>query len=360
MTWEELAKYKHSEPAKVGRPNYKRIPVNIIKTDLAGMETINDIFFFVKAQNLRKIVWTKRHYISTNKQHFKGECWFVEKKTASVEITICHKLGYWRFQFRTPPVIYKDEEITGTEAFRAFCKELEKDGVDLKNMVITDGLEVKKTIQSPKIGVEHDVITGPARTYRNAHHIDFHSSHPAGMAKYYPELRPTIERIYKMKEEAEKGSYPRMLYKAILNSTWGYLQADFHGARWAHISRDGIKDTNDRLLLLADTLRKAGRRVLAYNTDGIWYQGDIYHGEGEGDKLGEWGNDHINCSIRFKSKGSYEFMEDGVYHPVVRGQTRLDQVKPREKWEWGDIFNKDADPWGFAFDYDKGVYIKNV
>ena len=361
MTWGQLLLYRHSEPAKVGRPNYKKIPVVIIKTDEEGMNLINDIYFFIKEQKLHQIVWTKKHYISTDKKWFKGSCWFVEKKTASLEITICHKLGYWRFQFRTPPVINDNDDITtGTEAFRTFCKELEKDGVSLKNMVIDDGLEVKKTIQSPKIALEHDVITGPAKVYHNVHHIDFHSSHPAGMAKYYPELRPTIERIYKLKEELPKDDPKRAMYKKILNSTWGYLQADFHGARWAHIARDGIMDTNDRLLTLAAKLREAGRRVLAYNTDGIWYQGEIYHGEGEGDGLGEWSNDHINCDIRFKSKGAYEYMENGKNNAVTRGQTRLDRVKPRREWEWGDIFNKDAEPWCFAFDYEKGVYIKDV
>ena len=34
----------------------------------------------------------------------------------------------------------------------------------------------------------------------------------------------------------------------------------------------------------------------------------------------------------------YEFVEDGHYEPVVRGITELDLIKPREEWQWGDIF----------------------
>jgi hypothetical protein len=101
-------------------------------------------------------------------------------------------------------------------------------------------------------------------------------------------------------------------------------------------------------------LRQAGRQILAYNTDGIWYAGEEYHGEGEGPELGQWGHDHRNCKIRFKSAGAYEFIEDGKYYPVIRGLTLLDKVKDRDtEWQWGDIFN--APEYGYYFDEDKGV-----
>ena len=85
-------------------------------------------------------------------------------------------------------------------------------------------------------------------------------------------------------------------------------------ARWAHLSRDAIKDNNDRVKKLAETLEKKGRMVLSFNTDGIWYKGPVYHGEGEGDGLGEWHNDHVNCKFRAKSSGSYEFIENKKYY----------------------------------------------
>ena len=74
------------------------------------------------------------------------------------------------------------------------------------------------------------------------------------------------------------------------------------------------------------------------NVDGIWYQGEIYHDEDEGPNIGQWANDHINCKWRAKSSGSYEFIEDGKYYPVVQGCTGYDCVKPRTEWEWGDIY----------------------
>jgi hypothetical protein len=100
---------------------------------------------------------------------------------------------------------------------------------------------------------------------------------------------------------------------------------------------------------LAEKMKKSGRRILAYNTDGIWYVGDVYHDEGEGKGLGQWENDHINCKIRFKSAGSYEYIENGKYTPVQRGLTKLDSIKPRDEWQWGDIFSDEGKEITYTF-----------
>ena len=52
------------------------------------------------------------------------------------------------------------------------------------------------------------------------------------------------------------------------------------------------------------------------------------------DRLGE-------CKIASPIR-HHEFIEDGVYHPVVRGFTNLDVVKDRKYWQWGDIYNHEA------------------
>ena len=146
------------------------------------------------------------------------------------------------------------------------------------------------------------------------------------------------------------------IYKAILNFSIGYMQSlGCCGAKWAHLSKDAITDNNKRITELANKLKKAGNHILSYNTDGIWYIGKIYHGENEGNKLGQWENDHVNCKWRCKSAGSYEFMEGDKYYPVVRGYTTLDSIKNRSEWQWGDIFQKESNPIIFKFEEDKGV-----
>ena len=113
-----------------------------------------------------------------------------------------------------------------------------------------------------------------------------------------------------------------MLNKAILNFSIGWMQSykpsNKRYAEWAHLSRDAIADNNKRIIDLSIRLQASGRKILGYNTDGIWYQGQIYHGAGEGNNLGDWSNDHTNCLFRSKSDGSYEFIEDNTYNAVVR------------------------------------------
>lgn len=130
-------------------------------------------------------------------------------------------------------------------------------------------------------------------------------------------------------------------------------------AEWANLARDAIADNNKRIFDLAFELTISGREVIGYNTDGIWYRGEIYHGNGEGDNLGEWHNDHINCLFRSKSDGAYEFIEDGKYMAVVRGNTSFDAIEPdRNNWHWGDIYKGTL--LTFKFDEEKGVIYENI
>ena len=173
----------------------------------------------------------------------------------------------------------------------------------------------------------------------NVHHIDFHSSYPAGLANTHPEFKPILEEIYEERKDPEK----EILNKAILNFSIGWMQSynpsEHRFAEWAHLSRDAIHDNNVRIIDLTVRIQASGREVIGYNTDGIWYRGDIYHSFGEGNKLGQWSNDHINCIFRSKSDGAYEYIEDNKYTAVVRGLTTYDIIEPdREKWKMGDIY----------------------
>ena len=86
---------------------------------------------------------------------------------------------------------------------------------------------------------------------------------------------------------------------------------------------------------LTEKLEAQGYTVIGYNTDGIFYQKqdgmDWYHDRDEGQSLGQWKTDHIFDKIRFKSAGAYEYIENGVYHPVIRGKTVYERTVPRDK-----------------------------
>ena len=334
--------------------NQIRVPTYALDNTAAGAHEFNIYYQELLGKGWNTIVRTKSRGISVSRKAFKPPMWDVRYSNACIELTvITNKM--LRIQFRQTNSVLAEEEnisgIYGRQAFVAFKKELLKDGINLDTYVINNGPEVKKTISKYLIKMEKDTYTD--LVFEGCHHVDFHSSFPAGLANTHPEFAATLSRLYEERKE-------KPINKAILNYSIGFCQSiDNTGARWAHLSRDAIADNNKRIEDLAKKLRESGRLVISYNTDGIWYKGDIYHGEGEGKRLGEWENDHTNCKFRAKSAGAYEFVEDGKYFPVVRGRTNYDLIKPRTQWEWGDIYKKEARPLLFFWIAGKGIVDKD-
>ena len=236
----------------------------------------------------------------------------------------------------------KKKPMTGYRGYQLLAKEFAKDNVLLPNYAEPNGEKIKETIEKPMIDVDEDILSF---TIEGANHLDFHSAYPGALAECYPEMRPTIERIFKQRKENPE-------LKIALDAGIGYFQSEYCKIMdcgpysLARLAQKALNRNKEKMVELTERMEKLGYQILAHNTDGIWYTGGIYHGGGEGPNVGEWENDHINTTIRFKSRGAYEYIENGVYHPVVRGRTRLDDKKPRETWEWGDIFN-----YGFIYKY---------
>lgn len=350
-----LMSFPHTELTL--KADRKTIPITALDITEENVEKFNTIYLWVKAKNWGKIVRTKSGSISIAKKNFKPPCWDVQLTSSCVELTILCIKGMWRIQFRQAPQTDTDKQrhIYGSEAFRWFTKRLRQDGVDLTEYAIDNGAEVKETIPKALVSVARRNIENIE--FEHVYHVDYHSSHMAGLANTHPEFRPTVEYFYNNRKE-------RPEYKAVLTNTWGYLQSlGCCQARWAHLSKDAIEDTNRRVSELAERVRAAGGMVLLFNTDGFWYvrQSGPYHGEGEGTALGEWQNDHFDCKFRIKSPGAYEYIEDGKYHAVVRGQTKLDKKLPRELWEWGSIFTNEASAvLAYYWSEEHGLIIKEA
>ena len=315
--------------------NQKAIPVNNIPVNDKGMMEFNDLVDSLKEE--LKYGFEKTNSGCIKKVRKNLNRFEIEPTNVSVQIILVLMTGAAKFQFKNSTVIDDaGNEFSGTQAFRSFTKILKDYGINIEDYAITNGPEVKKSIEKPYIQMEKDYYID--RRFFNANHIDFHSSYPAGLANTHPEFRPVLEDLYNKRKEDP-------MYKAILNLSIRYMQTlnviGFN-ARYAHLAKDAIADNNRRVEDIAERLRKSGRIVISYNTDGVWYDGETYHGEGEGPNLGQWSNDHVNCMFRAKSAGAYEFIEDGKYYPVVRGQTTLDAIKPRSSWEWGDIYKSSS------------------
>ena len=245
----------------------------------------------------------------------------------------------------------KKKPMTGHRGYQLLAKEFAKDNVLLPNYAEPNGEKIKETIEKPMIDVDEDII---GFTIHGANHLDFHSAYPGALAECYPEMRPTIERLFKQRTDNPE-------LKIALDAGIGFFQSqycrimDCGPYSLARLAQKALNRNKEKMVELTERMKKLDYQILAHNTDGIWYTGGIYHGGGEGPNVGEWENDHINTTIRFKSRGSYEYIENGIYHPVVRGRTRLDDKKPRDTWEWGDIFN-----YGFIYKYAFNTNTRKV
>ena len=324
----DWSKYKSSPPTM--KPNKMLIPVNNIGFTDEGVIEFNEIYKFCLQQEqaglFRTFVVTKSQGISIARGNIRGAMWLLTVKKTFIEILIRNlDARYYRFIIGYGKE--KKQGLSGRQAFQIYKEELLKDKVDLNDLAIENGEEVKQTIPAPRIELE----VAPERTYHNAHHIDLNSAYNAGMMEKFPVLETSVRRMYSFRKLNTD-------YKDVLNMTQGFMQSQLCGYKFSHISKAGYDYTLRRLDELTDKLTSSGRRILSYNTDGIWYQGEIYHDEGEGLDIGQWKNDHKNCKIRYKSKGCYEFIEDGKYTPVFRGESSYEKIKPRSEWIWGDIF----------------------
>lgn len=330
-----LVQYKYIES---GFMNQYRMKPNELKFNDVDVKTFNSILDILEKSDLNTITRTKSGAIKLGKDKFNNAySWDLITAHTGLRITIIIGCKQWVFKIgaigpSNHPPIYPNV------AFAKFKSKCLDKGINLDDYKITNGKEIKEEIEEPLIQMKYHLEKDQA-PLNHVNHIDFHSSYPAGLANTHPEFRPMLEELYNERNDPKL----RDLNKAILNDSIGWMQSykpeQNRYAEWAHLSRDAIKDNNKRLIELTIRLEASGREVIGYNTDGIWYRGDVYHGAGEGDKLGQWHNDYTKCIFRSKTDGAYEFIDDNGYHAVVRGLTSYDMVEPdRTKWKFGDIY----------------------
>lgn len=325
---------------------------NMAKTE--DIDTFNTLFDWAKnnISSCFTVSDTTEMYDIFRKNYDHLAAFYIINNSVSYAVQIYVK--YYRFQFKFSIADNTDtqtkangKKLYGYQALIVFKKKCKEFGINLDDYAVSraEGLEWKAKISKPLI--KGSRLLNFDETYENVHHIDFHNSYPAGLVNTHPEFKPVVEYFYKNRKKDE-------INKAVLNYTIGCFQSGQQQYKYASLAHDAINDNNMRIIRLANDLHYCGCKVLAFNTDGIWYQGEIYHADGEGSGLGQWENDHTNCTFRMKSAGSYEFIEDGKYHPVVRGKTKLDLEKPRSEWKWGDIYQA-GELIKYEFTFDKGI-----
>lgn len=332
---ETLLKMKHCEPSK--DINYSRIPCTQIDMDDDGMIMFNQIVEYIQSLGLSKIVRTPSGGISIKGCLKLRPRYDVRELKSMIELTIVMYEGCWRIQFRNSfERIGNEQGISGTHAFWKFSDICKKHGINIQDYREKN----KEKAKQNKIEIEpyQKKVLSKVYLYKdidNVHHIDLNSSFMANLSEVYEEFKPVAEELYDNRKI-------NPIYKGVMTNTIGYFQSECHNFSWAHLSKAAVNGNNEKVRLLIEKLRESGRIPILVNTDGIWYSGEQYHDEDEGTKLGQWKTDHKNCILHIKSPGCYQYKEDGKVHTVMSGRTKLDRVKDRDEWEWGDIYHKDV------------------
>ena len=314
---------KYMDPAKVDRYGTRWIQV---KSFGKYLPKINKILRYI--QELPELEWNPSGSIHSNATKYLDGAYYIEpeyhKKTGQLlRIKAYVYIGkLYKFCFGSPE---NEDGITGYEAFKEFKKLCSKHGINLDDERYDSTEQDKEDIESPYImffDKYHMVETG-GDTVPNCHHLDINSAWPSRCCEAYPELTPVF------KELKAKSKY-------YANAALGYCQSEYCNYKYSKLAKEGIKRTNDYLNLLTAKLIRAGRTVVGYNTDGIWYQGDVYHDEDEGTEFGQWKTDYTNCHLVIYGNGDYGIWEndgEGAFHVKMRGRCQYDYIKDRSKWD---------------------------
>lgn len=345
-----LKDYKHIDFS--WNPNKTLFPIT--KIEFINMEEWNIIYRACK-EELPEVEPTPSGSLPYNNLCKYNSRFMVISSIKSFELTICSsECGCYRFILgnKTPD----NNTIKGSKALKVILEKAEEYNV-LDTFKNNRG-NYKENIQSPIIDVANDDYIG--KEFNNVHHLDLNSSYASRIVEKFPELKTLYTDLYNQRKE--NNDY----YKHVLTNSIGCMQStacyDLDYSLFkrkpydlSYFSMIAINGTNDKIQELTLKLLLTGRKPLLFNTDGIWYEGPIYHDNDEGDKLGQWKNDHINCKLYIKSPGAYQYIEDNQVKTVLRGSCQLDKIKPRDDWGWREIDSQECKIIKYKLDKEKGV-----
>ena len=329
-----------------------KFPQNTWTLDSDNALRFNEIYAECR-DSLNEMVTTASGSISVASNNLIGNYYSYSIWQTGAGTSLLVVAGDFGFQLTIGAKAKKDT-ITGNKAYAIFRKVCAKHGINLDSYKVSkeEGLAAKEEIKKPLISFDPSIW---GKSLSNCHHIDYHSSYASGLVNTHPEFYAPIKEMYDERKT-------KTVYKQVLTNTIGYMQSKWIGYSLAPLTRDAMNDNYQRIVSLSKRLRDSGRRVIGYNTDGIWYQGEVFHDVDEGTDIGTWANDKHAALFRAWSDGAYEFLDnDFKCHVVLRGLCQYDKIEPdREKWQWGDMRNKGGKAIVFAWDDNKGFVEENM
>ena len=339
------------------KPNKKKLPINEFNFD--RLSEFNQLYLYCR-KNFREIKPTLSGAIPYNKRDRYHERYMIVKGNQRFELVVVCEEGCYRFI-----LMGKRKEtntIHGTTAVRQIYKKAQEFDIDLSKYANepNEGRKIKDEILSPHIKVMLAPVLN--KPINNVFHLDLKSSYASRIVEKYPELYDLYNYMYQQRK------FRNEYYKHVLTNSIGCFQSVYcpdylvprrsRPFQFAGLAKIAVNGTVKLIEEYLDKLTKKGFVPLLTNTDGIWYyseSGEPYHDEKEGVELGCWETDHKNCRFLMTSVGSYQYIENGVVHSVVRGKCNIDSIEPdRTKWEFGIIL-KMKELCVYTLDPEKGV-----
>lgn len=331
-------KYKHTEYCL--RPNKKKLKLNTLHFEDVDVEEFNKIYRYCKHYYVKVPCTRSKGLCNEAKWRFSERFTIIPGNQVFELIIICLE-GCYRFVLKNRPSA--ENTIRGTQACREIYSKADEYNIDFSRYA-QGSKGTKDSILSP-----HIEFLLPERflgdVFEECNHLDLNSAYASMIVEQYPELKEMYDDLYSHRKDNDG------YYKHVLTNSIGAWQSeycvDYESRRnskpyqFANLSKIAINGTRRCIEMMLTKLRAAGRMPILTNTDGIWYKGKPFHGKGEGNQLGQWKNDHVNCKLLVKSKGAYQYLENGKCHSVVRGTSNLDLLEDREDWEFGDIMAQD-------------------
>ena len=323
-------------------PSRLYTPINYLgEANFEGIDKYNEIVKYLN-ELVPPSLFTSEDVF--NSRHFNYRWGSILEKGYGFTIYVLSNEAQFGIRLATRTNIGQTNGIGGVESAIKFIKLCRENNIDLHKYATNDTRPLD-------IPVETKLYADPYVMYKNCHHIDLNSAHLSGILNAYPEFKPICEYMYNNRHtDSDK-------WKMIINSFIGALYSDkwcpnidnlksFKSRQLKELYRVAKQYCYDKTRELMTKLEESGRRIILTNTDGIWYQGDIYHDEDEGVNLCQYKNDHINCEFLTSKNTAYQFKENGVVYTKAKGQSRYERdVKNRSEWEFGELIQaQDYDP----------------
>lgn len=347
--------------------NYIEIPITKIDP-CENIEEANQLLKYIQNNYKEgKFIKTKSGGISKNAKNMKS-MFEMSRHNQMYEIILHdNKKGWARIQFRN--IAKNDHEIYGTAAL----KELLKRAPKLKDYVCYDEkvneywhnqakrfYNISLFGEQAFFGIPEEAEQFNGYELDHVWSLDIHSAFPAALAEVVPEIYQSIQTLYEKRKKDPKA-------KAIMNLAIGTMTSKVTKMCGLKVERALSKvrfDTLQRHLQyvvhLKNKIIEQGGIPLNLRTDSIKFYWDKPYAPqlpGQGNNLGEWDYEFKDCKYRQISTGKYEYIDNsGKYHAVVNGKTKLDRIKPRDQWEWGDIMNKDTIELGWSYNALKNEF----